>query len=250
MVEMDPDAGKAWIWTVDRATGQIVLRAVVALEDEPAVVALRVVESLRASLNNSGWPPSSKAAGTDAPAVVHARTPLAGSPRSAATLGPAFASGTGSFSGSLGAFGSVYGLWAQRWGAEVLGVVAITGAQMATSAGSARLVFDLVAGGMRARALAVRWCVLDVSAGVGAATIRTEGFPKPGYSGVDATTWVATPYTKLGYAVSIVPSFFWLEADLMGAFAIPPLRFSFAGEDASWGTPLLLASIGVEVVLR
>jgi hypothetical protein len=248
-VEIDSGTGQVWIWTVDESNGQIVLRSVVHISDDPAVVALRVVEALRASLKELAWFSPPKFEPPPAPAPARANAPAAATPRLSATLGPAIAWGGGQFGGSLEGLGSVYWLWAPRWGAEVLGIFPLTDAQRVVSAGSGTLVFGLVGGGVRARALNAGWCALDASLGVGAAIIHTHGFPNAGFSGSEATTWVATPYARMEYGVSIAPHF-WLVADVVGSFAIPRPTFTFAGEGASWGTPLLLASLGVEVAFR
>jgi hypothetical protein len=246
-VEIDLATGQIWIWTVDESNGQIVLRSVVRLNDDPVVVALRVVEALRASLKELDWFVPRENVPPPVPTPEHASAPAAATLRWGTTLGPAFAWGGRQFGGSFEGLGSVYLLWAPRWGAEVLGVAPITDAKRAVSAGSGTLTFGLVGGGLRARALTAGWCAFDVSLGIGAAIVRTQGVPNAGFSGHDATTWVATPYARLGYAVSISP-YLWLRADVLGSWAIPPPTFTFAGEAASWGTPLLLASVGLEVV--
>jgi len=249
-VDIDPGAGEVRIWTVDRSTGQIVLRSVVRLDDDAAVVALRVVEGLRASLNDPDW-----LTRTIAPPAMPRDTDRAGAPTAAhsrfgASLGAAFASGgAGRFGGSWEGLASGYWLWAPRWGVEVMAAAPLTSARRVDTAGSATLAFGLVAGGVRARVLAARWCVLDASAGVGAAGVRTEGFPNAGFSGTHATTWVLAPYTRVEYAVAIAPPL-WLLTNVAGALAIPRPSFTFAGDATTWGTPLLLASIGIEVVFR
>jgi hypothetical protein len=249
-VEMEPGVGKVWIWTVDRSSGQSLLRSVVPLDADPAVVALRVVEVLRASLQAEGGLGPREGASHEAPVGDGVGAPVTATPRLGAALGPAFAWGSRQFSGSWEGLGSVYWLWTPVWGAEALGVAPLTSAQRVVSAGSGTLIFGLVAGGLRVRALTAGWCVLDVSAGMGAATIHTRGFPKVGYSGTDASTWVGTPYARVGWAVSIAHHF-WVRADVAGALAIPRPAFTFAGEAASsWGLPLLLASLGIEVVFR
>jgi hypothetical protein len=249
-VHIDRGGGEVRIWAVDRSTGQVVLRSIVRLDDDPAVVALRVVEGLRASLNAVDWFTPPKTAPHEVPAGDRtSATSPATAPRFGATAGPAFASGGGEFGGSWEGLVSLYWLPASRWGVEAMGVTPLTSARVLRTAGSATLAFGLIAGGVRARALAAGWCFLDVSAGFGAAAIRTQGFPKPGFSGTKATTWVATPYAGIGYAVSIAPPF-WLLADVAGAFAIPRPTFTYAGEAASWGTPILLASVGMEVTFR
>jgi hypothetical protein len=178
---------------------------------------------------------------TGAPATAH--------PGFAASLAPAFAAGGGHFAGSWQVLASLEWFWAPRWGVELVGVAPLTSARRSDRAGTATLVFALVAGGVRARALAARWCVLDFGAGIGTGALYTQGSPNQGFYGTGATTWVATPYARIGYDVAVT-SRVWLRADLTGIFATPRPTFATVDEVASWGEPLLLASIGVAVAFR
>jgi hypothetical protein len=261
-IDIDPDVGEVRIWTVTRSTGQIVLRSLVRLDDDPEVVALRAVEALRASLNDPtlfapptieqppAVPTGARAGVTPAiPDSPRASAPATAHPAFGASLGPAFASGGGHFGGSWQVFGSLNWFWAPRWGVELMGIAPVTSARRTESAGTATLVFALVAGGIRARALAARWCVLDFSAGIGTAALYTQGSPNPGFYGTGGTTWVATPYARIGYGVAVTHHV-WLRADLTGLYAIPRPTFATAEDFASWGEPLLLASVGVEAAFR
>jgi hypothetical protein len=249
-VDIDSGAAEVRIWTAERSTGRVVLRSTVSLDEDQAVVALRVAEVLRASLNGLDRAAPPKMTPPPIPPIDRTSAPAYPYSRFGVSLGSAFASGgPGRFGGSWEGLASAYWLWAPHWGAEVMGVAPLTSARQMDAAGSATLAFVLVAAGVRARALAARWCVLDVGAGIGAAAIHTRGFPNPGFSATDVTTWLAAPYTRIEYAVSIAP-LLWLLAGMAGALAIPRTSFSFAGDATSWGMPLLLASVGIEVVFR
>jgi hypothetical protein len=250
VVDIDTGAGEVRIWTAERLTGRILLRSTLRLDEEEAVVALRVVEVLRASLNGLDVPPPAKTVLPPTPPIDRPSRPATRYSRFGVSLGPALAfGGSGRFGGSWEGTASAYWLWEPRWGVEVMGVAPLTSARQVDAAGSATLTFVLVVAGVRARAVAARWCVLDVGAGMGAAGIHTRGYPNPGFSGTDTTTWLAAPYTRIEYAVSVAP-LLWLLASMTGALALPPTSFTFAGERSSWGLPVLLASVGVEVVFR
>jgi hypothetical protein len=249
-VEIDPVAGEVRIWTIDRKAGQMARRYVVRIDDDPAVVGLRATEALRASLRDPGGTAPVQSA--PAPVIPNDRAvlaPQAPPPRFGAAAGLAFASGTGPFGGSSEALLSLHWAWTPTWGIELLGVLPLTHAERTESEGSATLIFGLVGAGVRAQWSAASWCLVDAGVGAGAATIQTRGFPNGGFSGATRTTWVATPYAKIGYAVSIARPL-RIRADLAAAVAVPRPTFTFTEDNESWGEPLLLASIGLELVFR
>jgi hypothetical protein len=259
-VDLDPARRAVRIWAVDRSKGQVVLQSVVPLNRDPAVVALQVVEALRASLSLASGSASPAPAHPSEPAEIARAAPpagpepigkthAAGVPRLGAAFGPAFGWGGGPFEGSWEGLVSAYWLWAPPWGVEVVGAFPLTTSHRVVAAGTATLAFGLAGSGVHARALAANWCFLDFGAGVGAGAIRTQGLPNAGYAGMLATTWVATPYARMAYAFSIT-SVFWLQADVTSGVAVPRPNFTFAGERATWGVPLVLASVGVQVGLR
>jgi hypothetical protein len=254
-IGVDRASGEVRVWTVDRTSGRIVLRAVVAIEQDPAVVALRAVEALRTSLHevespsptDAGTARTSIARDVDRPApTVEPRGP----PSLDVSLGPALA-GSGGISGvSWQALLSLHWLLRPRWGIEAVGIAPLGRATWKESEGSASLIFGLVAAGVHWRPLAMHWCTLDLGGGIGAALIHTEGSPNAGFFGRNHDTPVATPLVNIGYAVSVVRSL-WLRADVVGAVAIPRPVFAFADRIAgSWGQPLVLGSLGIEIVLR
>ncbi len=249
-VEIDHAAGEVRIWTINRKTDQIALRYVVRIDDDSAVVGLRSAEALRASLRDpDGMGPVQSAA---APAIPNDRgvpVPWVPPSRFGAAAGLAFASGTGPFGGSWEVLTSLHWKWTRTWGVELLGVLPLTHADRAESDGSATLTFGLVAAGVRAQWNAASWCLVDAGLGAGAAAIQTRGFPNGGFSGATRTTWVGAPYARIGYAVAITRPF-RIRADLAAAVAVPRPTFTFAPGEGSWGEPLLLASIGLELVFR
>jgi len=94
-IGVDRASGEVRVWTVDKASGQMGLRAVVAIERDPAVVALRAVEAVRTSLNEIASPsadastaraPVARAGDRPAPAA-----PSPGPPSLDVSLGPALA---------------------------------------------------------------------------------------------------------------------------------------------------------------
>jgi hypothetical protein len=266
-VDVDTSAGQARIWTLDPSTQELVLRTLVRLDDDPAVAALRVVEVLRAAINEPEVvrPPPVAPVGPVLPVVPvpvgtvrmapaipvedGVRSPTVSGPRVGVSLGPAFAAGAVHLGGSWQGLASLYWLWSPRWGAELFGAAPLTSARRTNGAGSGTLSMWLAAAGIRARTIGARWCVLDVSAGVGTAALHTQGSPNQGFFGDDAVTWVTTPYVRMGYAVPITPNL-GLRADLAAAFAIPRLTFGFADDAIAWGEPILVAALGVEATFR
>ena len=253
-IGVDRASGEVRVWTVDKASGQMGLRAVVAIERDPAVVALRAVEAVRTSLNEIASPsadastaraPVARAGDRPAPAA-----PSPGPPSLDVSLGPALAASGGTSDISSQAMVSLHWLLRPRWGVEITGLAPIGRATWQENEGTASLTFGLVAAGVHWRPLAMRWCTFDLGAGMGAAIIHTEGSPNSGFFGREQDTLVATPLLRMGYAVFIAWSL-WLRADVLGAVAIPRPVFAFADRIAgSWGQPLVLQSLGIEFVLR
>jgi len=254
-IGVDRPSGEVRIWTVDRASGRIILRAVVAIEQDPAVVALRAVEALRTSLNDVASPPpvvadtarASIAREVAMPArAVEPRRP----PSLDVSLGPALAGSVGTSAVSWQALVSLHWLLRPRWGIEAVGLAPMGRATWKENEGAASLMFGLVAAGVHWRPLAMRWCTLDFGSGIGAALVHTEGSPNSGFFGGNQDTLVATPLVRMGYAVSVAWSLS-IRADVIGAVAIPRPVFAFADRIAgSWGQPLVLGSFGMEIVLR
>jgi hypothetical protein len=254
-IGVDRAGGEVRVWTVDSASGRIVLRAVVAIEQDPAVVALRAVEALRTSLNDVGAPSPADAGMATVSIARDVDRPAPpvephGPPSLDVSLGPALAGSGGPSEVSWQALVSLHWLLRPPWGIEAVGLAPIGRATWKESEGSASLMFGLVAAGIYWRPLAMRWCTLDLGGSIGAALIHTEGSPNSGFVGRNHDTLVATPLVRMGYAVSVAWSL-WLRADVVGAFAIPRPVFAFADRIAgAWGEPLVLGSLGIEIVLR
>ena len=254
-IGVDRASGEVRVWTVHRASGRIVLRAVVAIEQDPAVVALRAVEALRTSLNDVASPSAADAGQAPPPIARDVDRPasaveLRGPPTLDVSLGPALATSGDTSGVSWQALVSLHWLLRPGWGIEAVGLVPMGQATWKENEGSASLKFGLVAAGAHWRPLAMRWCTLDLGAGIGAALVHTEGSPNAGFLGRNHDTLVATPLVHMGYAVSVAWSL-WLRADVVGAIAIPRPVFAFADRPSgSWGQPLVLGSLGIELVLR
>lgn len=254
-IGIDRRSGEVRVFRVDGASGRVDLRAVVAIEQDRAVVALRAVEALRTSLNDLPALPPAHAAparSLDAPDVDRpARAiPPRGSPALDVSWGPALAGSAGNSGVSWQGLISLHWRLRPGWGVEAVALVPITHASWKENEGSASLTFGLVAAAGHWQPLAMPWCVLDLGAGIGAALVHTEGSPSAGFSGIRNDKLVATPLVRMGYAVSIARSV-WLRADVASAVATPRPVFEFADRKAgSWGQPLVFGSLAMVIVLR
>lgn len=254
---IDRDLGQVRVWTVD-APGRLVLRAVVAMEQEPAVVALRAVEALRTSLHAVEGAAAANGAVAGAPArheevggkgagaAAEAREP----PALDVSVGPAVAASAGNAQVTLHGLVSAHWLLERPWGIEAALLAPLIQATWKEAEGSASLVFGLAAAGVHLRPFERRWCVLDFGADLGAALLHATGSPAAGFVGRSGDQAVASPLVRAGFAVLVAGSV-WLRTDVIGAVAVPRPVFTFAGRSTgSWGQPLVLASLGIEFLLR
>ncbi|MDP9036919.1 MAG: hypothetical protein M3O50_19140 [Myxococcota bacterium] len=263
-IGVDLGTGETRVWTMGRTSGRITLRVVLPLEGEPAVAAMRAVEALRTLLNRPderATQPSPPVLPAPAPvasdASGHDTAPGSGEPRSAAAaiplaslaVGPALAVSRGSFSPSWQGVMGLHWLFGQRLGIEILGVVPVTGGKWQESEGSASLTLAIAAAGLHFRALAWRWGVVDMGAGLGAAWLHAQSSPGPGFAGRTNDTVVASPFARLGYAVPFA-RLIWLRADVAMFVTLPRPVFTVAERALSSGWPTPVASVGVEVALR
>jgi hypothetical protein len=211
----------------------------------------------RATIENSGDPVSFPASAPTPLRIVPPRSedrPHApertGTSRIGASIAAAVAGSPGSATATWQGLATAHWLFAARWGIEATGVLPLSSAHWTGDEGSAQLAFGLVAAGLRAELFSAPRYVADVGIGCGAAFVHLHGSPNPGFTGGTSNETVATPYARLGFAVAVAP---WLRAraDITAFVAVPRLAVTFAGRDVgTWGQPLAIASIGVEVVTR
>ncbi len=256
-IAVDPATGATRVWTMDRAADRMVLRATLALGPDPAVAALRTVEALRTLLRpverRAPVPPPRPAPRAEAetrrpPETTPPRAP----PSLGVALGPAFAASPGRYGSSWQGLVALRWLLRPSWGLEWIGVFPLTSATWSATEGSSSLTLGLTGVGLHWRPLTASWCLFDSAAGVGAALLHTEASPHAGFLGKTTDTLVASPLVRLGYSVSLSPlTPLWLRADLLAALAVPRPVFLVAERTlSSWGRPLIVGSVGVEIALR
>jgi hypothetical protein len=89
-----------------------------------------------------------------------------------------------------------------------------------------------------------------VGAGVGGVLVYTRGVPSPGFVGYSQVNLIAAPYLRVGSAFSLANA--WrLSADVLAAVSTPEPVIYFENRRASaWGRPLLLGTLGIEILVR
>lgn len=88
---------------------------------------------------------------------------------------------------------------------------------------------------------------LRAGAGAGVAGFLFQGRAVPPWVSASGDRWSALPFLEAGAAYRFTPAVA-VRADVLAALALPPPVLVIAGRDvASFGTPVVLASLGVEV---
>jgi hypothetical protein len=248
------------VWIADRVTGKTVLREVVAGgagDAEPAVVAVRAVELLRASLLEIEAPHPPRG---EEPAGPQVRALVAPAARAAADrvaparltfgIGPAVTASPGGLGGSTSVLATL-----RWWPADRIGV----GSFVMFPAGTIRvdgpegeaLVSATVIGAGARWALADRsdtW-LPELGAGVSIVTTRMDGLGYTPYIGASDRVTVAAPYLDGGLGIALSPGL-RLRVEALGGVATPRPVVRFAGrEAATWGRPFAVGALCLEGAL-
>jgi hypothetical protein len=257
-IQVDRAAERVTVWMPDRASGRMTLVNRLAIEPDPAVVAFRAAEALRTSLIDVGAllperpasPPRSEETRTEEARASRVSLEVPPSPFGA-SLGAAVAANTGRIGTAWQLFASAHWMPKARIGAEAMALVPLTVARWREAEGSTSFTFGLLGLGARFRPVVAESWSADVGGGIGAALVHGEGVPAAAdFSGNRRDTLVAAPYLRVGTRVALAPSF-WLRADLAMAVAFPRIVYTVAARtQETWGWPLLVGSIGLEVGSR
>ncbi|WP_437756396.1 hypothetical protein [Sorangium sp. So ce1389] len=253
------------VWIADRVTGKTVLREMAhgagdaGAPDGDAALALRVVELLRASLLETSLPapPPGELPVTPeireklrvpAPAALAAASsPPPPSPALRVSLAP----GALLSPGGLGAAASL-DLDLAVMPSEHVGVVAfaafpLTSARLERPQLSVDLSVQLTGAGVRLTTRADRW---TPSADVGLAVVSLQGsgmVVTSGFSDGESSAMTVAPFTRLGLAFAVTPSF-RLRADVLASVIAQGVSIRTAEHDiATWGRPIMLSSAGVDL---
>jgi hypothetical protein len=243
------------LWIVNVRTHEMLLRRVAAGKD-PAVTALRSVEALRVSLIDlqALLPPPPEPEPVTKLAEPHETivpiVPVARRNNFGFELGLGAASGMGGFDPSMHAVGQVQWLASTHWSAQVLGVAPITSSKVSAGEGSAHVTFGVLGVGATWQPLAPNEWTPYLGAGVGGVLLYTRGAPSPGFVGHSQVDITAAPYARAGSSFAVGASL-RLTADLLAAVAAPEPVVYFENRRASaWGRPLVLGTVGVEVLVQ
>ena len=238
------------VWVMDRVTQKTVLREVVVPKSgDDALVAVRAVELLRASLLEVQAPAfvPGEAAPTPATEALVARPPPR-APSTAFEIGPAFSVSPGGVTAAPHVLAGLRWHAARRLDLGVTTIAPIVPAVVNGAEGrsTVTLTSSYVVGDLL---LLPCDATFSARAGVGVGILWThlEGSSSPGFRGrsddVFTSLWVvhAGLSRALGTSVRL-----WLDATL--AFTAPRLVVRFAGHHvAEWGRPALLGAAGLEL---
>ncbi|MDC0681898.1 hypothetical protein [Sorangium atrum] len=266
------------------ATGKSVQRTVMA--DDPATVAIRAVELLRASLLEVRSPPPSRGeveADPAAPAVVDAREPPPARPapvaaplpradgasqarppppsRPGATASAPATFGVGAAPAVLWSPGGVpatpmldvsgYAMIRPRLGLSTFAQIPLATASREGKEGTRRVWVALASLGVRVPLgpTDAAWQP-SIGAGLAAAWLHVEGEGRsPGYVGRSKDAYAVAPYLRAGLSFAPTPHL-RISEHLLAGIAAPRIVIDAAGRATdTWGRPFLGASLGVELVL-
>ncbi|WP_437806870.1 hypothetical protein [Sorangium sp. So ce1078] len=268
----------------DDATGRSVQRTVMA--DDPATVAIRAVELLRASLLEVRSPPPSLGevgADPEARADVDAQRPPPARPapvvaarlradgasrappsppsrqgttrRAPTTFGvgaaPAVLWSAGGLPASAMLDVSGYAMIWSRLGLSTFVQIPLASVSREGREGTRRVRVALAALGVRAPLGPTDAVWLpSVGAGLAAAWLHVEGEGRsPGYVGTSKDAFALAPYLRAGLSFVPVPHL-RISEHLLAGIAEPRIVIDAAGRTAeTWGRPFLGVAFGVEVVL-
>lgn len=266
------------------ATGKSVQRTVMA--DDPATIAIRAVELLRASLLEVRSPSPSRGeveADPAAPAVVDAREPPPARPapvaaplpradgasqarppppsRPGATASVPATFGVGAAPAVLWSPGGVpatptldvsgYAMIRPRLGLSTFVQIPLATASREGKEGTRRVWVALASLGVRVPLgpTDAAW-LPSIGAGLAAAWLHVEGEGRsPGYVGRSKDAYAVAPYLRAGLSFAPTPHL-RISEHLLAGIAGPRIVIDAAGRATdTWGRPFLGASLGVELVL-
>jgi len=241
------------LWIVNVRTHETVLRHVVSGKDA-TVAALRSVEALRVSLIDlqALVPPPPEPERPRPPPETHDVVAVPPPPPRRANfgleLGLGAASGMGGFGASMHAVAQVEWMAASHWGIHVLGVAPLMSSRVSASEGSAQVTFGILGSGITWQPIVSSPVMPHLGVGLSGILLYTRGVPSNGFVGYSQVDLAAAPYLRAGSSFALAPS--WrLSADLLAAASFPEPVVYFADRKASsWGRPLLLGTLGIEVV--
>ncbi len=254
-VRVAPSKGGVEVWIADRVTGKTVLRELVTRrgETDDEIVALRVVELLRASLlelDLRGAPHGD----VEPTAPIRRLVPKR---RSAPPAAPAPTSQTSLELGPAVAFGGIGPLLQLRVGMRIDTASGIGGGALVlvptfprtveAAEGRADVSMALFGAAIDASLLASRPWRSRVGAGVALSYLRLAGSASTPYVADTETRWLGAGFARLQLGRAI-GEHTYLGLELIGGASARRVVVNFAGREvASWGQPFGVASLVLEL---
>jgi hypothetical protein len=233
---------------VNVRTHETVVRRVVSAD--PAIAALRSVETLRASLIDLlALAPRAPEARVPRQPSKPATPPATGQrnqDRYGLELGLGPALGTGSFDPSWHALGAFRWMWSGSWGAHAIGVAPLTASRVNGGEGHASIRFGLLGAGLTWQPLEESWWTPYVGVGLAGALLHSQGAPTAGLTGYSHDTLVACPYLQAGARFLRAGPWRIHVSFLAGLSAPRPVVIFVDRTAGTWGRPLLMGSLGID----
>jgi hypothetical protein len=241
------------IWVVDRTSAKTVFREVILglydPREAPEVIAIRMVETLRATLMELEHPRSGTVETAPAPEIDV--TGNARSPRFWLGVG----GGAGYSSGGVGAVGhlelSLMWMPTSRLYLALDGLLSPGRAKIRAPEGEASVGMYLsgasLGGWMNDPSAVVR---ARAGLGVWASVLALSGAAAAPYVSTHAQIVTAMPHLDLGLRIAMTHRLA-IEGTLSGAVSAPGASVRFAGREvATWGRPLVLGGVAIAAALE
>jgi hypothetical protein len=253
LVMMEAGAGIE-LWVLDPATGKSTFREVILSlydpRDAPDVIAIRVVETFRATLIDLERAQPAPEAEPKPELVVEAPATTRSPPRFTLAVGAGGAYSWGGVGIMPELNGSVAWTATPRFSFALDGALTAATTKLRGPEGEADIGWYLAGLSMRFTATNPD-AIVRLRSGVGAwvAVMHLDGHAAATYVSTPSTFVSAIPHLDLGLRVALT-SRLGLAANLSGGASIPGTSIRFADRQiATWGRPLWLAGVAVEAPL-
>ncbi len=252
-VRIAPVSGVVEIWVADRVTGKTVYRQVeipADVDGSEALIAVRTVELLRASLLEINAPHATQGEVEPAPALkdmtavgFNARTS-----RFTLDVGPSLSAGAFGIEPLVHILLGAHVRVTEVVGAELFGMFPLIPTVIKEEEGEADAWSGFLGAGLRLTFSDSdsRWAP-SLGAGAGAIFIYVRGQAGEEYTGHDDWKVAFAPHFRGGLSVTLTRTF-GIRADLLAAWSVVDVAIRFAGREvAAWDQPLISGFIGAEL---
>jgi hypothetical protein len=283
-IRVDLERGELELWVAGARPGTDGSSDLIATSDSSAnVVALRVVETLRARLlvaaqaqetapapvaqdEHADAAPAQRPTATASPAepanaaaeAERARRQAEEPPADGASsrsypglsleLGPALTYSPGGLEPAIDGWLALRLQLARAWSAAAFALLPVWSERLRDSAGTSS-VSTLLLGAGACLDITRTWFELGLSLGVGGVVSFTSGDAQPPYEARDDRAFATAAFVGPSVSLPLGAGFHAFARAIIGA-TLPRLAIRFANRDvARWGAPFISASLGIELAL-